>query len=141
LLVESEDDLDSAVRELIRIGFDHIDAWMPVSEALEDDTAIDSIRRISTSDLSSELADHENVTVLDVRGAGEFAAGHVKGALNIAHTRLAARIGEVPTKGALLVHCGSGLRASMAAAYLAQEGREVVHVDGNFGDIPKGLRE
>jgi len=141
LLVDDEKQVEPAVRELIRIGLDKVVAWMPVAEALEDDSLTDSIRRISTSEIGSELADHNDATVLDVRGAGEFAAGHVKGAANIAYTRLAARIGEVPTAGTLLIHCGSGLRASIASAYLAREGRKVVHVDGSFGDIPKELRE
>jgi hydroxyacylglutathione hydrolase len=40
----------------------------------------------------------------------------------------------------LYVHCGSGLRAAIATAYLASQGREVVHVDGSFAEIPPRLR-
>ena len=78
--------------------------------------------------------------MLDVRGADEFAAGHVNGATNIAYTRLAARIHEVPSGMPLFVHCGSGLRAGIAAAYLASQGREVVHVDGDYAEIPRSLK-
>jgi hydroxyacylglutathione hydrolase len=141
LLLEAEDDLEAAVRELVRIGFDHVEGWMPIEEALKEDSLTESIRRISTADLEAELADHPGAVVLDVRGAGEFAAGHVTGATNVAYTRLAARIGEIPAGDPLLVHCGSGLRASMATAYLVREGREAIHVDGFFGDISKKLRE
>lgn len=109
---------------------------MPVAEALGVDGVTDSIRRISTA----ELGECSGATVLDVRGAGEFAAGHVKGAVNIAHTRLADRSDEVPAGEPIVVHCASGMRASMAAAYLASLGREVVHADGAFGDIPEDLR-
>jgi hydroxyacylglutathione hydrolase len=140
LLVECEDDLESAVRDLVRIGLDHIDGWMPVSEALEVDGMTRALRRISTRDLDQELRDHADAVVMDVRGALEFAAGHVRGATNVAYTRLLPRIDEVPRDRSLLVHCGSGLRAAMATSCLAREGHEVVYVDGEFGDIPRELR-
>jgi hypothetical protein len=31
------------------------------------------------------------------------------------------------------------MRAAIAAAYLASRGREVVHVDGPFAEIPGGM--
>ena len=37
--------------------------------------------------------------ILDVRGEAEFEAGHVPGALNIAHTRLLARAEEMTKDG------------------------------------------
>lgn len=137
LLVDDEARVEPAVRDLIRIGLDRVEAWMPVSEALGQEGLTESIRRISTADLGSE--DLESTTVLDVRGAGEYAAGHVKGAINIAHTRLADRKDELPPEGPILIHCGSGMRASLAAAYVASLGREVVHADGSFDDIPEDL--
>ena len=79
--------------------------------------------------------------MLDVRGADEFAAGHVKGATHIAYTRLAARIDELPSGEPLFVHCGSGMRAALASAFLASRGIDVVHVDGDFAEIPASLRE
>lgn len=137
VLLEDEDELEEVVRGLVRIGLDHVAAWMPVDEALESDQGLTTIRRIKTAKLDAGKLD--GATVLDVRGAGEFAAGHIDGALNIAHTRLAERIDEVPEGGPVLVHCASGMRAAMAAAYAASRGREVVHVDGAFGDIPEDL--
>jgi hydroxyacylglutathione hydrolase len=140
LLVGDESEVEPAVRQLIRIGLDRVVAWMPVSEALSADENTEEIRRISTSGLGSEIFDKPGVSVLDVRGAAEFAADHVDGAVNIAYTRLAAENAEIPNGSPLLVHCGSGMRASMACSYLARTGRETVHVDGAFGDIPKSLR-
>ena len=55
--------------------------------------------------------------------------------MNIAYTRLAARLNELPDRRPVYVHCGSGLRASMAVSFLASRGVDVVHVDGNYGDI------
>jgi hydroxyacylglutathione hydrolase len=134
LVVEDEAQLDDAVRQLVRIGLDRVEAWIPVNEALSASDLVSRYPRISTREL--QTGEH----VLDVRGADEFAASHVAGAKNIAYTRLAARIDEVPSAGPLFVQCGSGLRAGIAAAYLASQGRDVVHVDGDFADIPTGLK-
>ena len=134
LLLEDEAQLGEAVRQLIRIGLDRVEAWIKVDEALSVVVAVDSYPRISSRDLQA------GCTVLDVRGADEFAAGHVAGAKNIAYTRIAARFDELPSASPLYVHCAGGLRAAIATAYLASRGREVVHVDGAYGEIPATLR-
>jgi hydroxyacylglutathione hydrolase len=133
-VVDHESQVDEAVRQLVRIGLDRVEAWIPADEALADDRFARSYPRISSSELPVDVA------LLDVRGADEYAASHVKGAKNIAYTRLAARLGEVPDRAPLYVHCGSGLRAGIASAYLASLGHQVVHVDGLFSEIPAGLR-
>ncbi len=134
LIVEDESQVEPAVRQLIRIGLDRVEAWIPLAEALADPRLTRSYPRIATSALPA------GVTVLDVRRADEFAAGHVTGAKNIAHTRLAARFDEVPDGKPLYVHCASGVRAAMATAFLASRGRDVIHVDGPFSEIPAALK-
>ena len=136
LLVNDANEVDQAVRELVRIGLDQVEAWMPVSEAL----AVPGVTRSQKSITTAELADYPDAVVLDVRSAGEFAECHVRGAKNIAYTRLAARLDEVPAAHPLYVHCGSGLRASFAVPYLVGTGREVIHVDGPFEDIPASIK-
>ena len=134
LVLENESQLDEAVRQLVRIGLDRIDAWIPATEALAETRFTTSYPRISAAELPAD------VTVLDVRGADEFAAGHVVGARNIAYTRLAARFDEVPSANPLYIHCASGLRAGIASAYLASRGGDVVHVDGVFTEIPSNRK-
>jgi hydroxyacylglutathione hydrolase len=106
-----------------------------VEEALAGGRFTAGYPRIKPAELPADA------TVLDVRGADEFAAGHVKGAKNIAYTRLAARLDEAPAGAPVFVHCGTGIRASLASAFLASRGREVVHVDGTFAEIPEELKE
>ncbi len=130
--------MDEAVRQLIRIGLDHIDGWIPAAEALTASSFITTYPRIAAADLAADLP--TDAIVLDVRGADEFASKHVKGAKNIAYTRLAARFDEIPTASPLHVHCAGGLRAAIAAAYLASRGREVIHVDGPFAKIPESMK-
>lgn len=60
--------------------------------------------------------------LLDVRSAKEFTNGHLPGALNIAHTQLRDRIGEVPAGRPVLVYCASGFRSYLALRVLRQNG-------------------
>ena len=130
LLLEHEGQLDEVVRQLIRIGLDRVEAWLPVADALEAG-ATGSLPRIHATALP------KGVCVLDVRYADEHADERVRGARHIAHTRLAERLADVPADAALYVHCASGERAAIASAFLAREGREVVVVQGGLDDVPE----
>jgi rhodanese-related sulfurtransferase len=67
-------------------------------------------------------------TLLDVRTPGEFASGHVDGALNIPVQELAQRMSELPRDKGVVVYCHSGGRSAAAADMLRQAGYEVEDV-------------
>lgn len=73
--------------------------------------------------------------VLDVRSAAEFASGHVPGARNIPFWsvwRRARELGAGPD-GEIVVYCGHGPRARIAAALLRKRGfRKVVLLAGHM---------
>ena len=72
--------------------------------------------------------------LLDVRTPGEFAGGHIEGALNIPVQELGTRVSEVgPTSRPVVVYCRSGGRSCAAAGILSQAGYEVVDVGGMSG--------
>jgi hydroxyacylglutathione hydrolase len=135
LVLESDSQLEPAVRQLVRIGLDEVVAWIPADEATQVHGFTSIIPRMPTDGLRDALAEDAGAVVLDVRGADEFAAGHVEGALNIAYTRLAEHLGDLPDRQSVYVHCGSGLRAAMAVSFLASKGVDVVHVDGSYDAI------
>jgi hydroxyacylglutathione hydrolase len=124
LITEDEERAKEAVTRLARVGLENVAGWISF-----DDWTFDtrSLAQITPAEL------HETggaLPVLDVRGAGEFASGHVPGARHIALTELAARIGELPP-GKLAVICAGGYRSSIAASLLARAGRDaVVNVAG-----------
>lgn len=140
LLVSSADEVPEAVRQLIRIGLDHVVGWIPVAELLGVAAVVSEQKSITTAGLADALSLNPQAFVLDVRGLAEFAASHVKGAKHIAYTRLLARLEEVPDGSPLYVHCGSGLRAAFATSFLASRGRDVVYVNGAFAEIPPTIR-
>jgi len=124
--------IDEAVRDLIRVGLDHIEGWVDAS-AFESDA---SLTRGRIEDITPEQAAERihagDVRVLDVRRATEFAAGHIDGALQIAHTRLASRLHEVPDEKPWIVHCQSGVRSARAASLLQRRGRNVTNLRGGM---------
>ena len=69
--------------------------------------------------------------MLDVREPVEWAHGHIEGALHIPLGELVARLEEVPTEQTLVV-CRVGGRSGQAVAWLTQQGRDVVNLDGGM---------
>ena len=130
-LIADAADIDLAVRTLVRIGYDNIAGFAPPSTLVECGLAEEVVERIDFPDLAADI-DTDMWTVLDVRGAAEFGGAHIPGAINIAYTRLASRIDEVPRDKPIMAYCRTGNRASAAAALLAREGFDVTLVDGAF---------
>lgn len=76
-----------------------------------------------------------SLVVLDVRTPDEYAAGHVPGALNIPHTELAARIGELADAKArdIVVYCRTGKRSAQALEVLRGAGfTRLLHMQGDY---------
>lgn len=127
--------LDEAVRDLIRIGLDRIVGWCDHADfdrAREGGSLpVASISEVSV-DEARELLESGAARSLDVRRATEFAEGHVPGAMNISHTRLASRLSELPASETLLVNCRSGYRSARSCALLARRGHQVINLRGGF---------
>jgi hydroxyacylglutathione hydrolase len=136
LVVESAGDVQDLTNQLFRIGFDHVRGWVNASELGDDLTKLPSIK---FDQLENLLAAKPDAIILDVRRAGEFSARHLRGAVNIAHTRLRARSDELPPERKIIVHCQSGKRAATSAAWLLHEGRDVVFVNDAFTHAPESL--
>jgi len=85
---------------------------------------------------ATQLMNHKNAVVVDVRSAEEFAAGSVIGARHVPLEALAARMGELARfKGRpLIVVCQSGTRSAKAVPQLSKEGfTEVYNLAGGIG--------
>jgi len=73
---------------------------------------------------SAPVAMPANSVVIDVRTPGEYAAGHLAGAINIdvQSPDFDSKVGALPKSGAYVVYCHSGSRSSAAAARLSRLG-------------------
>jgi hydroxyacylglutathione hydrolase len=134
LVVEAER-LDLALRSLVRIGLDRVKSFVPPKELAAYAAAGGRLETAPEIDVASlkQCLDGRDGFILDVRRMPEYQAGHIRGAANIAHTRLAARLSEIPKDRPILVHCQGGGRSAFATALLRRHGFDATNVAGGFG--------
>ena len=71
--------------------------------------------------------------IVDVRETGEFAAGHLKTAVNIPLSELRGRMDEIPKDHPVYLHCRSSQRSYNAIMALQQHGFDnVVNIAGSY---------
>ena len=94
----------------------------------------DNIVSVSAPEFNKEIK-ADTVQLLDVRTPGEYAEGHIEGALNIdVHSddfrRMAEK--ELSKDSTVLVYCRSGRRSMDAAEILVLLGYKVVNLKGGI---------
>lgn len=121
-----------AAMRLGRIGLDRVVGYLDGGiDAASVDLA--TLEVAEPDAVAKELADGGGLRLLDVRAPGEYANGHVEGALHIPLGELDARLSEVPDEGRLAVVCKGGYRSTVAAALLAARGlRAPINVRGGM---------
>jgi hydroxyacylglutathione hydrolase len=73
------------------------------------------------------------VTVVDVRGASEWSAGHLPGAIHIPLGHLTDRAGDLPSGRAIVVQCQAGGRSAIAASVLERLGfADLINLSGGI---------
>jgi len=87
----------------------------------------------ATIDLKGVIA--EGAFLVDVRTAGEFADGHVKGSVNIPLDRVQNQLAKFKNKKNIIVFCRSGGRSSQAKSILEQNGFTNVVNGGTWNNV------
>jgi hydroxyacylglutathione hydrolase len=85
--------------------------------------------------LSEEIHGGTAPAILDVRTPAEYAAGHVRGAVNIPFNEVGRRATELDSlrERPLIVYCGHGPRAWMAGVVLRRHGfRHIRFLSGHM---------
>jgi rhodanese-related sulfurtransferase len=82
-------------------------------------------------------------TIIDVRSRREFADGHVPGALHFPFWTMLFRAARIPRAKPVIVYCGHGPRARLAAAAMRLHGfRHVMYLEGHMSNWRReGLRQ
>lgn len=94
---------------------------------------IDAIKNIFGSSVNYKELVEQGAIILDVRSAGEFQSGHVKGAINIAVNELEGKLNKLPSKETpIITCCASGMRSGSAKNLLKSKGYEQVHNGGGW---------
>jgi rhodanese-related sulfurtransferase len=90
---------------------------------------------ITAAELNARIERGDPPRILDVRSRGEFAAGHIPGAVNIPFTQALSGMGEVlgSASDETVVYCGHGPRAYLAGMALQRGGRRhIVYLTGHW---------
>jgi hydroxyacylglutathione hydrolase len=124
--------LEEAVRDLIRVGLDHIIGWVDPSDLAQIADKLAQTKQYTVEQASSAIESDEDLQPLDVRRATEFAAGHLPGAINSAHTRIANNLDQLPRDKKLLVSCLSGCRSARTSSFLQRNGFDVINLKGGW---------
>ena len=133
VLIVDEADVEEAVRDLVRIGYDEVVGVVEpetLQRYFEDGGESETIDEITFEEVEA-LRRSDDAAVLDVRYRSEFDEGHVEGALNASYTRMPEYETDLPKGSTLLVHCRTGARAAAASAFLRRAGRDVKYVNDN----------
>ncbi len=82
---------------------------------------------IQPGELKEMMTQNKTVTIVDVRSPGEYAAGHIEGAVNIPAELLQAHAGQLAPGETIVTVCNFGGQRSCDAADLLQS--------SGFGDV------
>jgi len=126
LVLERPSDLAPAVDQLRRAGFDRVVGWL-AGEMAAWPGETERLDRVSAQEITTTGA-----TIVDIREANEWRAGHLDGAIHLPGAQLPLRLDELPD-GPLVLVCASGYRSTVAASYLARAGRaDVANLAGGM---------
>ena len=79
-----------------------------------------------------QLYQKESLSVLDVREVEEFEALHLEDARNFPLSKLTDTFEKLDKDNLYYVICKSGMRSARACQFLAEQGYEVVNVQGGM---------
>lgn len=125
IILDDVDQMESAVIELLRVGFDDVAGYLEGGIWSWEDAGL-PLARIETQyvDELSEQIEKDKPFILDVRTDHEWSVGHIEGAHHIHAGLVSGCLDMVPRDQHVAVICGSGYRASMVASVLKGAGYE-----------------
>jgi len=129
LVLEDMGNLETAVRYLIRLGYDRIAGYLHdgIAAWYKKAFPLDHLGLLTVQELKTRLDRGDDLMVLDVREEDKWHDGHIEGALHIYAGHLAQRLDEIPHNRPVVVTCNAGNHASLAASILRLEGYTKIH--------------
>jgi hydroxyacylglutathione hydrolase len=134
LVLEDRERLETAVRYLIRLGYDRVDGYLcggaeacGLESWYTEAMPMEQFVLLSVQALKARLDSRDNLFVLDVRSDEEWDEGHIEDAAHIYVGHLEERISEVPVGQPIAVICSVGNRGGLGASILRRAGRREVY--------------
>jgi hydroxyacylglutathione hydrolase len=139
LMAADSGEAAEAGRQLMRVGLDGVLGYIEGGAAAWQAAGLPASRipRVGARDFDDSIRDGRGpVTVIDVRSAGEWRAGHLPGSVNLPVGELVNRLATVPRTETVATICESGYRSALAASILASAGfHSVVNVAGGMTEL------
>lgn len=139
LILEDVDHLELVRRQLFRIGLDRIEGYLQggMRRWIESGLPLEHRWDLSVRELRGRLTDGggRELEILDVRSQSEWEEGHIPGARHLYAPYLEEGMDELGLQRdvPVVVYCGTGYRASLAASLLQRNGFEDVR------SVPGGM--
>ncbi len=133
LVTEDAAGATEAATRLARVGLENVAGYLDGGVAAWDRAGfpVARLEQIDVAELSRRRQDEPGLALLDVRRPGEYAAGHVPGAVSVPLDRLARELDAVQAEKRVAIICASGYRSSVAASLLLHRmGAEPINVVG-----------
>lgn len=112
--------VDEAVTRLARVGIESVVGYLAGGIQAWDQAGLDTvaISQMPVDELHDRISEGADVQVVDVRRSGEYAGGHVPGAINLTLAHLEQEVSSLNPKRPTAVICASGYRSSAATSIL-----------------------
>lgn len=123
MLLATDQQIGELTRKLMRIGLDNVYGYIEDVTTLGVDLVPGHV--IDQETFRSYLG-RTDVQVIDLRGASEYAAGHIEGAENIFIGTLDKNLDKVSRDKPLVIHCQGGDRAAIGYSILVRNGFKTV---------------
>lgn len=131
-VIADRDQIDKITHELRMIGLDTLEGyWEPeiIEEWKAAGNELGTIKHVDIDELD-KLGDYQ---VVDVRGASEYASGHIPDSQNVPVGYVKENLSDIPTDKPLVFQCQTGRRSAIAASVAAAEGRtDIYNLIGGF---------
>lgn len=132
VLVADEGKMEDLTRKLMRIGMDNVYGYISDVEdmGLELQTA-----DVIDIDTFKGYVEQDDVQIVDIRGEGEYKAGHIEGADHVFVGTLPQNLDKISKDKPVAIHCQAGDRSAIAYSLLRQKGFD------NIKNYSGGMKE
>ncbi len=130
-LIADEGSLPAQLRSLRSIGIDKVGGYFDSSAVKAAGLRTQSYRTATPLELRPSIDDGE-VTLVDVRAATEYQAGHIAGSEHRFLGTLLRNIADVRKDKPVVAQCLGGGRSAIAASILQRAGFDVVNMQGGY---------
>jgi hydroxyacylglutathione hydrolase len=130
-LIADEGSLPTHLRSLRSIGIDNVGGFFEAGTVKKAGLRTEAYRSAAPSQLQASI-EKGDVTLIDVRAATEFHAGHIDGAEHRFLGTLLRNMESLRKDRPVVTQCLAGGRSAIAASLLQRAGFDVVNMQGGY---------